>query len=612
MKFKFIGIFLVVELIMLVTVTQIGILKKNNLLEQKTQEMQRQYKSINNYLDKIAYTVFEGYINRSEIIESFENQDRIKLHNLLKNDFNYIKNIDITQVQFHLSNNSSFLRLHKPEMYGDSLTKARYSVNFVNKNQQEISGIEIGKVVPGFRYVYPLFNKNNKYIGSVENSFSIMAFIHQLESLYKVHTHFLLYKNLVNNVVVNSSKKFFTPAIEDTSFYKLYTENCQVGDKKRADKEILFKNIYNQTVKDGIKTKDAFSFEFEIKDIIKIVTFLPVKNIKEEHIGYFVLYYKEDGLTAINKEIKKRYIIFSLIILLVFLILYKIFSQKQILSLEVKKQTMKFQRANKELGLKTKELNRLNHSLEDKVKDEVDKNRRKDFELMEASKMVQMGEMIGNIAHQWRQPLSLISTISTGVIVNKEFGILKDEDLIKNMNKINDSSQYLSETIDTFRDFIKDKKVLKKQILQENICNSIAIVGTVLKDVNIELINDIDDIEPIEVTIVSGELPQVIINIINNAKDILLEKDIDNAWVKISLKKLNNMAIISIEDNAGGVPEDILPKIFDSYFTTKDQSVGTGLGLHMSKRIVVESLGGKLYIKNTENGAKFYIEVPLS
>jgi len=612
MKFKFIGIFLVVELIMLVTVTQIGILKKNNLLEQKTQEMQRQYKSINNYLDKIAYTVFEGYINRSEIIESFENQDRIKLHNLLKNDFNYIKNIDITQVQFHLSNNSSFLRLHKPEMYGDSLTKARYSVNFVNKNQQEISGIEIGKVVPGFRYVYPLFNKNNKYIGSVENSFSIMAFIHQLESLYKVHTHFLLYKNLVNNVVVNSSKKFFTPAIEDTSFYKLYTENCQVGDKKRADKEILFKNIYNQTVKDGIKTKDAFSFEFEIKDIIKIVTFLPVKNIKEEHIGYFVLYYKEDGLTAINKEIKKRYIIFSLIILLVFLILYKIFSQKQILSLEVKKQTMKFQRANKELGLKTKELNRLNHSLEDKVKDEVDKNRRKDFELMEASKMVQMGEMIGNIAHQWRQPLSLISTISTGVIVNKEFGILKDEDLIKNMNKINDSSQYLSETIDTFRDFIKDKKVLKKQILQENICNSIAIVGTVLKDVNIELINDIDDIEPIEVTIVSGELPQVIINIINNAKDILLEKDIDNAWVKISLEKLNNMAIISIEDNAGGVPEDILPKIFDSYFTTKDQSVGTGLGLHMSKRIVVESLGGKLYIKNTENGAKFYIEVPLS
>jgi signal transduction histidine kinase len=286
--------------------------------------------------------------------------------------------------------------------------------------------------------------------------------------------------------------------------------------------------------------------------------------------------------------------------------------QKVTLVREVKKQTKKFQKANKELGLKSKELNRLNKSLEFKVKEEVDKNRQKEFELMEAAKMVQMGEMIGNIAHQWRQPLSLISTVATSVIVNKEFGILDDDMLIDNMNKINSSSQYLSDTINTFRDFIKEEKVLKKQALQENITSALGIVGTVLKDVNIELIEDIDYDNPIEVNIVSGELPQVIINIINNAKDILVEKNIEIKWVRISLKENGKLAVITIEDNAGGVPENIMPNIFDPYFTTKHQSVGTGLGLNMSRKIITESLKGKLYVKNSEHGAKFYIEIPLN
>ena len=610
MKLKFFILFIIIESLMILSINFTNSIEKNNLLEQKTKEMQRQYKSITNYFDKIARTVFEGYINRDNNIIAFEHRDRILLHNLLKNDYNYIKSIDIAQVHFHLPNHNSFLRLHKPEMYGDSLTNARYSVEFVSKNHKSINGIEIGKVLPGFRYLYPLFNKNNEYIGSVENSFSIMAFINQLESLYKVHTHFLLNKDLVDNVVVKSSKGIFAPAVEQNSFYKLNTENCK-GGIKRADKYKLFSQTYKTDVENGIKTKEAFSFEFIINDITKIVTFLPMINIEKRQIGYFVLYYKDNDLALINSNIYKRYIIFGTIILLLFIVLYIIFSQKKMLTLEVKKQASKYHRASKELGLKTKELNRLNRTLEDEVKNEIEKNRKKEFELMEASKMVQMGEMIGNIAHQWRQPLSLISTISTSVLVNKEYGLLTDNDLISGMEKINNSSQYLSETIDTFRDFIKEEKVLKEQILQDNISNAIDIVGTVLKDVNIKLIKDIDCNNPINVTIVSGELPQVIINIINNAKDILLEKDLDNKLVKISLEKLDTIAIITIEDNGGGVPTEILPNIFNPYFTTKHQSVGTGLGLHMSKRIVEESLKGKLYVENSENGAKFFIEIPL-
>jgi signal transduction histidine kinase len=178
------------------------------------------------------------------------------------------------------------------------------------------------------------------------------------------------------------------------------------------------------------------------------------------------------------------------------------------------------------------------------------------------------------------------------------------------MNKINDKSQYLSETINTFRDFLKEEKVLRDQVLQDNIKSAVSIVGTVLKDVNIKFIENIDYDTPINVKIVSGELPQVIINIINNAKDIILEKELVDGWVKIELEEIDKKAIISIEDNGGGIPENIIPRIFEPYFTTKHQSIGTGLGLHMSHRIITESIKGKIYVKNTQNGAKFYIEIP--
>ena len=257
------------------------------------------------------------------------------------------------------------------------------------------------------------------------------------------------------------------------------------------------------------------------------------------------------------------------------------------------------------------ELKELNETLEQKIKTEVEKNLKQERVLAESAKMAQMGEMIGNIAHQWRQPLSIISTVSTGVIAQQEIGILDDKTLIKNMEKINDSSQYLSETINTFRDFLKEEKVLKEQTLQANIKSALSIVGTVLKDVNIEIIQEIDYENLITITMVSGELPQVIINIINNAKDILLERKIKDGWVKLSLSTKNSKAIITIEDNAGGIPKDVLPKIFNPYFTTKHQSVGTGLGLHMSKRIVQESLQGDLYAKNSKNGGMFIIEIPL-
>ncbi len=250
--------------------------------------------------------------------------------------------------------------------------------------------------------------------------------------------------------------------------------------------------------------------------------------------------------------------------------------------------------------------------MQKKIEEREKENRQKDRQLYDSIKMVQMGEMIGNIAHQWRQPLSVISTSASGLKMNHEFGLLKNEDIPKHMDAIVKSSQYLSETIDTFRDFIKEKKEIKSINLQKRIKDTLNIISATIKNNNIELKTNIDDIqEPIIINMVAGELDQVIINIINNAKDVLVEKHIENAWIKLELVEKNNKILITIEDNGGGIPSDILPKVFDPYFTTKHQSLGTGLGLHMSYQIITDSLHGKLYVNNTKNGAKFTIELSL-
>ena len=259
----------------------------------------------------------------------------------------------------------------------------------------------------------------------------------------------------------------------------------------------------------------------------------------------------------------------------------------------------------------TSELNSLNKELEEKVTQEVDKNLQKELQLFEQAKMSSMGEMIGNIAHQWRQPLSAISMMASAIRVQNQLNLVNHEELDKGMSSIVEKTQYLSDTINIFRDFIKEKKELKEIVLQERVDIALNIVGMVLKDNNIELKNNINYENKVNMMMVIGELDQVIINIINNSKDVLLENKIEKPIIELSLLIEDKKAIIIIEDNGGGIPKDILPKIFEAYFTTKHKSQGTGLGLHMSYQIITESLKGKLLAKNTQNGAKFIIELPL-
>jgi len=215
--------------------------------------------------------------------------------------------------------------------------------------------------------------------------------------------------------------------------------------------------------------------------------------------------------------------------------------------------------------------------------------------LMDQSKLASMGEMIANIAHQWRQPLSVISTSATGIMMQKEFGTLDDEKLLKSCKSINDNAQYLSKTIDDFKNFIQGDAKKEPFSIKENIEHLLSLIDSSLKQNRIELILDIED------CIIDGypnELNQCLINIINNAKDALLSISEDQRFIFLSTKVENNTLHIKIKDNANGIPNDIINKIFEPYFTTKHQSQGTGLGLSMAYKLITNQFNGKISVKN--------------
>jgi CHASE1-domain containing sensor protein/signal transduction histidine kinase len=240
-----------------------------------------------------------------------------------------------------------------------------------------------------------------------------------------------------------------------------------------------------------------------------------------------------------------------------------------------------------------------------------EENREKEKTILSQSKMVSMGEMIGNIAHQWRQPLTTIATSVMKLKVKSELGILDSKDILETTDKISSISSYLSKTIDTFANYIKNQKILKKYAIENEIKDALTIAGFVISDNNIELINNVDLSKKNILEMKTGELSEVIINILNNSKDVLLSKEeIEQKWIKIDLDVNNDKFIITVEDNGNGIPENIISRVFEPYFTTKHKSQGTGLGLHMCYKIITESFKGNLSVKNSDNGAKFFIEIP--
>ena len=247
---------------------------------------------------------------------------------------------------------------------------------------------------------------------------------------------------------------------------------------------------------------------------------------------------------------------------------------------------------------------------------QLEKTRQQNI-IAQKSKMAAMGEMIGHIAHQWRQPLSSISTSATGMKLQKELNILEDKNLIDGLEQINKSVQYLSQTIDDFRNFYKPNKNKTEFYVLDTVDKVINLTNSQFSSNGIKIIKSGENIK---INTYENELIQVIINLLNNARDELLKKDFeDEKLIFINVYKKNKKLFLEIKDNARGVSTQIIDKIFEAYFTTKNDVEGTGIGLYMSNEIITKSMKGKISVSNIEFeyeskkyiGAKFSIILPL-
>ncbi len=246
-------------------------------------------------------------------------------------------------------------------------------------------------------------------------------------------------------------------------------------------------------------------------------------------------------------------------------------------------------------------------------------NRQKTNQLIQQSRFAQMGEMISMIAHQWRQPLSVIAATITAMQTKIEFGKIEccttqemeqsSTYLLDHFSKINTNIQYMSQTINDFRNFFKPNKNATNFYLSDAFNRALSMLEQSFKSKSIEIKLNIDDLESIYCY--ENEVIQVLLNLLKNAEDALIEHKISKPKIEVFINKGDDTQSIIVIDNAGGIPDSQLEQIFDPYFSTKSKN-GTGLGLYMSKTIIEEHCQGELTAYNADHGACFVIKLPIS
>ena len=300
------------------------------------------------------------------------------------------------------------------------------------------------------------------------------------------------------------------------------------------------------------------------------------------------------------------------------IILFSLALAYRIRSLEKEKQAIESvarERLEDQVYMKTKELRdiqkkikQLNMHLQRQVHNEVEKNSRQQLMMMQHSRMAQMGEMLSMIAHQWRQPLTTINAATSTLKLKIMLDAYEADAFDKKLDNILEYTRHLNDTINDFRNFFKENKTTVETTLEQVVESTVLLTQPILIEKQIELVYDLSCNKRIKTH--ENELRQVILNLIKNSEDALTENTVSEPSIVFRTFTNANRAILEIRDNAGGIPEHDLEKVFDPYFTTKLQD-GTGLGLYMSKMIIEDHCKGTLTVRNEDGGAVFSIKLPL-
>ena len=514
------------------------------------------------FLDKLKVDISKKsdfMIKTSGVKEAFNNKNREKLYKLIQKPYNRIvaHNNHVKIITFRLIDGSTFLRVHKPQMFGDKLNKKRKIILDTISTQKRQYGFEVGKLKMTYRVVTPIFY-NNKLIGVVEIGIEPESITKNIDKLFDIQTA-LLIKKEHKDISIDKSKMKRIDNFLIARGDKLFLNNLNQIDLSKETNQVTYKEM-SYMINTTLNLNDNKN-----NIAAKILVAFSMKEYTEK----------------LNQLIKLNIPITVILLVILFIIL------------------------NVGLNNYLKKIEKLHEDILEK-----------DTIMAQHSKMAAMGEMIESIAHQWRQPLSIITTSVSGIKIKKHLGVLDDDSFDHFYNTIINNAQHLSSTIDDFKNFFKKDKIKTEFNLKDTFHYSFNLLSSKFRTVKIELIENIDDVKMYGF---ANELTQVIMNILNNARDELETKEYKRI-IFIDIYTKNNNAIIEIKDNAGGIPTEVLPKVFDAHFTTKEETNGTGIGLYMSKKIIINSFNGDITAQNTTykydeetySGALFTVILPIS
>ena len=558
------------------------LLGRYSILQKEKELLNEKYKTISQDFQDNTNSLIQTKKNATLAIAlTLAEDERIK--NILLNNESGDYNLDklsqkmreytnFKNVWFHIINKDGFSVYRSwTNNKNDKIENFRLDLQELLKNPSLKSSISVGIYDITFKSMIPLY-KNDKFIGILESITHFNSITKELTDSHGVEPI----------ILVNS---IFTKQLENNGFTKIFLQNHYIANLSVSKKILDY--LEHKEIDDFLRIKNHI-----IKNKKLIINVPIIENgIKLANI----LIFKDLNQIDISEIIEfKKHAFFYLIAFLLFLC-FTIFI----------------------IGyyLYTKRLKELNIILQQTIHEEITKNYEKNKILFQQNKMAAMGEMIANIAHQWRQPLSMITTVASSVKLKRELGVLEEEDCDEAFTHIVETANYLSNTIDDFQYYFSPNKSKNNFNTKDLIDKALKLCKMDFKEKNIHIIKNVDNLKLVNF---ENELLQVIINILNNAKDELFKKDIER-YIFINAYKEDGNYFINIKDNAGGISEEIIDRIFEPYFTTKHKSKGTGLGLYMSQEIMIKHIGGTIGVFNEKytykdedfTGARFEIIIPL-
>ncbi len=575
--------FFLILLILIAAGLTISFFQYQTIRDEEKNTLALQHAHIHSSYNLLLETLQEDLLTDSKILlgsyelrEAIYRQDRQKAYEVSLEAFEHLQNSNpfLKIMTFRLQDGTTFLRMHKPEMHGDTLHPSRTIVIDTNQKQVAHSGFEIGKLEMAYRAVTPIFYKE-RYIGSLEIGVSPDYLMQALQQVGYLQ-YGLIIKDLENSAALDKAQLSKIGEYYLVKSDPLFTEEVELIDlEDHQTKLICCGKLY------------------------AIETDLDLLDHNHEVVAKILLGFDIDFIQTRTDELVTNSILFiSMIIIVVGALMHLGLNFFMI-----------------ELENTQDKLQKLNETLEEKVRLEVQKNRVQEQHMLQQSRLAQMGELLSMIAHQWRQPLASINAIITSTKLKyalNDFDLEKksdQEELIaytqKQLDSVERNVVNLSNTIDDFRDFYKPTKEKIEIIVHEPIEKALTLIKGSFKSNHITYQTDYADVPKISMHI--NEVTQVILNLLQNAMEELLEHKIKDPAIDIKTSFDEENSYIEICDNGPGIDKETASKIFDPYFSTKQNKNGSGLGLYMSRMIIQEHHNGNLYLKEESDLTCFVI-----